>query len=399
MSPSAATPLDGTFVLDLSTFLSGPSATRALADLGATIVKIEPPAGDRTRAGTLLRPGDPPSEFWLALHRDRRSVVLDLKTPDGRAVLMELAARADVLLENFRPGVTAQLGITYEDVRAVNPRIVYCSITGFGPDGPYADRPATDGPVQAFTGALELTGEPGAFGLPMPLQVADLVAGAYAAQAVLAGLLARERTGTGTHADLSMAECLMGWLEITDRGRTLAPPTTLVLDSADGVALLVQTTMHFADRFVELLATTVPACAELATDPRFATRDDRRANLDAYTEIVQRAFRTRSADEWLDALRGVGIPAARIQSDAEARAHPQLAHRDATVEVDVAGLGSRTLLTGPFRFDGERRRDLVPPPALGEHTREVLTELLGYDDARLDDLAARDVFGPARPGD
>ena len=274
---------------------------------------------------------------------------------------------------------------------------MYCTITGFGPDGPYADRPATDGPVQAFTGALELTGEPGGFGLPVPIQVADLVAGAYATQAVLAGLLARQTTGRGTHADVSMAECLLGWLEITDRNRTLAPPTTLVLESADGVALLVQTTMHFADRFVELVG-AVPGGETLLSDPRFATRDDRKDNLDAYVEVVQRAFRTRDAEEWLDALRTVGIPAARIQTSADARGHAQLAHRSATVDVDVPGLGTRTLLAGPFRFDGERRRDLAPPPALGEHTREVLTELLGCTDDRLDELTAGGAFGPPGAG-
>jgi formyl-CoA transferase len=393
VSDDVARPLAGVRVLDLSTFLSGPSATRALADLGAEIVKVEPPTGDRTRAGTGLRPGDPPSEFWLALHRDRRSVVLDLKSGAGRAVLLELAAHADVLLENYRPGVTAQLRIAYEDLEAVNPRLIYCTITGFGPDGPFADRTATDGPVQAFTGALETTGAPGEFGLPIPIQVADLVGGAYAAQAVLAALYAREHTGRGTHTDVSMAECLLGWLEITDRQRTLAPPTTLVLETGDGVALLVQTTMHFADRFVELLA-AVPGCEELATDPRFATRDDRREHLDAYVEVVQRGFRTRAADEWLAALSSVGIPAARIQTSADALAHPQLAHRAATVEVEVPGLGARTLLAGPFRFDGERRRDLVPPPALGEHTAPVLAELLGYDAARLTELAADGAFGP-----
>jgi crotonobetainyl-CoA:carnitine CoA-transferase CaiB-like acyl-CoA transferase len=388
-------PLAGVRVLDLSTFLSGPSATRALADLGAEIVKVEPPTGDRTRAGTGLRPGDPPSEFWLALHRDRRSVVLDLKNEEGRAVLLALVEHADVLLENFRPGVTAQLRIAYEDLSPLNPRLIYCTITGFGPDGPFADRTATDGPVQAFTGALEMTGAPGEFGLPIPVQIADLVGGTYAAQAVLAALYAREHTGRGTHADVSMAECLLGWLEITDRQRTLAPPTTLVLETSDGESLLVQTTMHFAERFVELLA-AVPGCELLATDARFATREDRRDHLDEYVDVVERGFRTRTAEEWLTALSAVGIPAARIQTSAAALAHPQLAHRGATVETEVAGLGTRRLLAGPFRFDGARRRDLVPPPTLGQHTAEVLTELLGYDDARIAALTEAGAFGTAK---
>jgi CoA:oxalate CoA-transferase len=317
---SAEEPLTGTRVLDLTTFLSGPVAARTLADLGADVIRVESPRGDPTRAGTAMFRGDPPSAFYLALHRDRRSIVLDLKTDAGRAVLHDLVAVSDVLLENYRPGVTSRLRVTYDDVRPFNPRLVYCTITGFGPDGPYSQLPATDGAVQAFSGVLELTGQRDEFGLPVPIPIADLVAGATAAQGVLAALLARQRTNAGTHVDVSMVEALLGWLLVGDRERTLAPPTTLVVEGDDGVPLLVQTSLHFQPRLAELLA-KVPGCADLVADPRFATRERRHEHRDEYERLVRRAFASRPSGAWLEALQTIGIPASRIQP-VEVRARP-----------------------------------------------------------------------------
>jgi len=385
-------PLAGFRVLDLTTFLSGPVAARTLADLGADVIRVEPPRGDPTRAGTALRSGDPPSAFYVALHRDRRGVVLDLKNDAGRSVLYDLVKGSDVLLENFRPGVTARLGVSYDDVRPVNPRLVYCTITGYGPDGPYSQLPATDGAVQAFSGLLELTGTAAAFGLPVPIPVADLLAGATAAQGVLAALLDRERTDHGTHLDVSMVEALLGWLLVGDRERTLAPPTTLVVEGNDGVSLLVQTSLHFQPRLVGILA-DVPGCAALATDPRFATREGRQEHRADYERIVRRAFATRSSAEWLDELQRIGIPASGIHPIDDALRHPQLAHREAIVDLDVPGLGRQSVLASPFRFDGRRKIRTTPPPTLGEHTAAVMRTVLGYDDETVADLARRGAFG------
>jgi CoA:oxalate CoA-transferase len=391
---SAPEPLAGIRVLDLTTFLSGPVAARTLAELGADVIRVEPPRGDPTRAGTAMFPGDPPSPFYVALHRDRRGIVLDLKTDAGRGVLYDLVAASDVLLENYRPGVTARLGIGYDTVHARNPRLVYCTITGFGPDGPYSQLPATDGAVQAFSGVLELTGDRDAFGLPVPIPVADLVAGATAAQGVLAALVARGRTDEGTHLDVSMVEALLGWLLVGDRERTLAPPTTLVVEGGDGVPLLVQTSLHFQPRLAELLA-TVPGCDALVTDPRFASRDGRREHRADYEDLVRRAFATRRSAEWLGALETIGIPASRIQTIDGALHHPQLAHRAATTELDVPGVGRQAVLGSPFRFDGHRRTETTPPPTLGEHTADVLRTVVGYDDAALRALVGHGAFGDA----
>jgi crotonobetainyl-CoA:carnitine CoA-transferase CaiB-like acyl-CoA transferase len=391
-------PLAGIRVLDVTTFLSGPVAARTLADLGAEVIRVEPPRGDPTRAGGMLRRGDPPSDFYLALHRDRRAIVLDLKCDAGREVLLALVRRSDVLLENFRPGVAARLGLGPDALAAANPRVVSCSITGFGPDGPAARQSATDGAVQAFAGVLELTAAPGELGLPLPLPVADLVAGATAAQAVLAALVARERAGgdrpeaRGTHIDVSMLEALLGWLLVGDRERTLAPPATLRVVTSDGVELLVQTVLHFQPRLAELLA-SVPGCAGLTSDARFATAASRLEHRDAYETVVRRAFVTRSSKEWLQVLHEIGIPAAPVQHIDDALAHDQLAHRDAVVGIDVPGLGRRRVLASPFRFDGRRKTETAPPPSLGEHTAVVLREVLDCSAAELAALASRGAFG------
>jgi len=369
-------PLAGIRVLDLSTFLSGPMATHTLGELGAEIVKIEPPTGDPTRAGTGLTPGAAPSPFWTALHRDRRSVVLDLKQPAGVQALRDLVGNADVLLENFRPGVTARLGIGPDELRATNPRLIYCSITGYGSDGPGADRPATDGPIQASTGMLDFAGA------PLPLTVADLTGGATAVQAVLAALYARERTGQGCHVDLSLAECLLQWLAVTDRSGSLSPPTTLVLDGSDGVAVLVQTPMHFRARLLALIADT-PGAGVFAADPRWTTPDGPRTHLDAYVEGMRQAFASRPAGEWLALLDAAGIPAARVRTIAAALDDGQARHRGSAGWIELPDGTREPVARSPFVFDGRRREVTSPPPTLGEGTEEVLGRVAGYDEARL----------------
>jgi crotonobetainyl-CoA:carnitine CoA-transferase CaiB-like acyl-CoA transferase len=348
-------PLAGARVIDLTTFLSGPMATHTLGELGADVIKVEPPDGDPTRAGS--RDGQTP--FWLALHRDRRSVVLDLKRPAGVAALRDLVAAADVLVENFRPGVTARLGITDAELRPANPRLIYCSLTGYGAAGPAADQPATDGPIQAFTGAVSLRGT------PIPLTVGDLAGAAHAATAVSAALYARERTGRGCHIELSLAECLVQWLTVGDRGGTLAPPTTLVLETSDGERLLVQTPMHMRAKLLALVGND---------DPRWSTVEGQRAALDEYTAAMARAFAGRPAGEWVAALAAAGIPAAVVRTVEDALADDAVA---------TASVGGETVATSPFVVDGARRTVTAAPPALGAHTEAVLREVAGYDDARV----------------
>jgi crotonobetainyl-CoA:carnitine CoA-transferase CaiB-like acyl-CoA transferase len=211
---------------------------------------------------------------------------------------------------------------------------------------------------------------------------------------VLAALVARQRTDAGTHLDVSMVEALLGWLLVGDRERTLAPPTTLVVEGDDGVPLLVQTSLHFQPRLAELLA-AVPGCAELVDDPRFATRESRHEHRDEYERLVRRAFASRPSGDWLEALQTIGIPASRIQPVDDALAHPQLDYREATAVLDVPGLGHQPVLTSPFRFDGRRKAETTPPPTLGEHTGVVLRTVLGYNDETVADFTQRGAFGTA----
>ncbi len=387
------TPLAGITVLDLSTFLSGPMVTRALADLGAEVIKVESPSGDPTRAGAGMKPGDPPSPFWISLHRDRRGVVLDLKSDEGRSVLMDLVGASDVLVENFRPGVMERLDLAPARLRLVNGRLVHCSITGFGPDGPIADQVSLDGAVQAFAGLVDLADRLGLTASPSPLTVADIAGGSMGTQAILAALLARERTGAGAHIEVSLFEALLQWLTLADRTGTLAPPITQVVVASDGRAMLVQSPLHFQQRLVELVA-QVPGFADLAEKGRFDTLEGVRADPEEYSRAMRRAFASRTSEEWLGLLLEKGIPASLLNSIDEAMDHPQLEYRHAVVELQLADGGRTKVLASPYCFDGIRRTDTRLPPALGEDTASVLRDLLGYDDTRITDLAGSGAFGP-----
>ncbi len=379
-------------MLDLSTFLSGPLATRSLADLGAEIIKIEPPTGDPTRAGTAMAPGQPPSPFWVALHRDRRSVVLDLKTDAGRGVMLDLLAVADVLLENFRPGVMDRFKLGPDELRAANERLISCSITGFGPDGPVADQVSIDGPVQAFSGLVELAGRLGFPRRPLPMTVADIAGAAAASQSILAALFARERGASGCHIDISLFEALIQWLSVADRTGSLAPPVTQVLEGSDGLVMLVQTPMHFQTRLQDLIGTVV-GFESFGTDARFSTKEGVEQHAEEYTATLRRAVATRPRAEWLDILQAAGIPAAPINSLDDALEHPQLAHRHAVADLDVPNVGVTRVVLSPFRFDGARRSETVLPPTLGQDTALVLEGLLGYGAEHMEALAAAGAFG------
>jgi formyl-CoA transferase len=391
-APFELAPLAGIRVLDLTAFLAGPFATHQLGDLGAEIVKIEPPNGDPARAGIGVPGGPATSPFMVALHRDRRSVALDLKNEVGRSLLFRLARCADVLIENFRPGVTRRLGIAYEDVRRVNERIVYCSISGYGADVTTNADAAIDGPVQALAGALDYTAQDDGPGAPIALTIADLAGGVTAVQAVLAALYRRERSGTGCAIDVSLFESLLQWTVVGDRPRSLAPPVTQVARGSDGLAFVVQTPLHFQGRLVDLVA-AVPGFEAVAQDPRFASPAARRQHCEAYLATLAAAFATRPRAAWLNDLRDAGVPAGPVQSIDEALTDTRLEDRRAVTTLDAPDLGPTRVLLSPYVFDGARKTTTEGPPRLGEHTREVLSEWLDLDDVEHDDLAADGAFG------
>ncbi len=318
--------LQGIRVLDVTTFLAGPLATRALADLGADVLKVEPPSGDPTRAG--WKGGPDPSFYWRALHGGRRSVVLDFADPADKAEFLRLASEADIVLENMRPGVTARFGLDGPSLRELFPRLITCAITGFDADEELAGISATDGPVQAWTGAIELMEGWCGAALPMPVQLGDVSGGVAATQGVLAALVARSRTGVGAHVQVSLSGALRHWLAVTDRSGTLRSPATLVLTGSDGARFLVQTPMRFAAKLLELL--------EL--DPATPKSD--------IAEAAASAAAREPAAAWLQRLWAAGIPAAPVRP----------------LGPDVP--------PPPWTIDGVPVQPAGPPPELGANNGE-----------------------------
>lgn len=395
-------PLGDLLVIDLTAHLAGPFATHILADLGAQVVKIEPKSG----RPTVPMPVKGPIPLFAAVNRDKKSVVLDLKKPEGREVLYELAKRADVLIENFRPGVTRRLGVDYETIRGHNPGIVYCSITGFGSTGPLAEKPAFDAVIQAMSGAMHSTGESDRPPSLMTAQMGDLASSCMAAPAILAGLHRKRSTGEGCHVDISMLESMMyllpsqtqgylQWGQIPERHGSSYGFGAIVraFEASDGKYLQVLCPYpHFQERLAEAAA-QVAGCEALTSDPRFQSADGRRENADEFLELVGRAIATRPRDEWLEILAAADVPSAPIHDIAQALAIPQHEHRGFVGEMELAEVGRKKTVGSPFKVSGfDTPREFVPPPEFSEHTEEVLRESLGYSEGRIAELRKAEII-------
>ncbi len=387
-------------VLDLSRVLAGPWATQVLADLGAEVVKVERPgSGDETRGwGPPWLPGregDPGREsaYFASTNRGKRSVTIDLSRPEGQALVRRLAAWADVLFENHKAGALARRGLGYEDLAALNPRLVYCSISGFGQSGPYRDRPGYDFLVQAMGGLMSVTGEPGGPPLKVGVALTDVLTGMYAATATLAALAERERSGRGQHVDLSLLDVQVAALAnqaesylATGRapGRLGNAHPSIVpyqaFPTQDGhLVVAVGNDAQFA-RLAEAVGR--PA---LARDARFATNEARVGHRGELVAILEAALSARPTDEWVRALDAADVPAGPINDLAQVFDDPQVRHRGLRVEVPRPGGEPVPVVASPIRLSRtpvEHR----PPPRLGEHTREVLVEVLGLEDAEVEAL-------------
>jgi crotonobetainyl-CoA:carnitine CoA-transferase CaiB-like acyl-CoA transferase len=381
-------------VLDLSRVLAGPWASQVLADLGADVVKVERPgAGDDTRGWgpPWLRDADGAetgeSAYFLSANRGKRSVTIDLSRGEGQALVRRLAARADVLLENFRVGGLEQYGLDYAALSALNPRLVYCSITGFGQTGPYRDRAGYDFLLQAMGGLMSITGAPDGApgGGPMKVGVAvtDVLTGMYAATAVLAALAHRERSGRGQHVDLSLLDVQVAMLANQAQAylSTGTPPGRLgnahpsivpyqAFAAADGhVVIAVGNDGQFA-RLCEVLGQ--PA---LAADPRFSANAARVEHRAALLAILEPALAARPAAAWIAALEAAGVPCGPINDLRQVFEDPQVRHRGMRQEVDHPLGGRVALVASPIRLSATPVAPPVAPPTLGQHTAEVLAEL------------------------
>lgn len=377
--------LDGLRVVDLTQVMAGPFCTMLLADLGADVIKIEPPGGDLSRSmgGDRLKlKGDDRAPF-MALNRNKRSVVLDLRLPDDLQQLHALVRDADVFVENFRPGVAAKLGIGYEAVKAINPRLVYASISGFGQTGPYADRPGFDLIAQGMAGIMSVTGTPGGDPVKAGVPVSDLAAGLYAATAILAALHARERTGEGQWVETSLFEAALGlsvW-ESTEYFATGDPPQAL--GSAHRLSAPYQA-FRASDGWLTIAALT-PAhwerlCAvlgrpDLATDPRFATNAQRMAHRDDLVVDIEAALSSGTVEDWVTRLLAEGVPAGPLYDYAQVFGDPHVAARRMVETVDHPVAGSVRTLGIPVKMTGTPAEVRLPPPLLGQHSSELRTAL------------------------
>ena len=400
--------LDGIRVLDLSRILAGPWCTQNLADLGADVIKIErPQVGDDTRAWgpPYLKDGDGrdtnESAYYLSANRNKRSVEADMATPAGAALIRELAAVSDILVENFKVGGLAKYGLDYDSLKAINPRLIYCSVTGFGQDGPFATRPGYDFMIQGMGGLMSITGErddlPGGGPQKAGVAVTDIVTGMYATVAILAALQERHRSGLGQHLDIALLDCHVALLanQNSNYFNSGVAPTRAgnahqnvvpyqVFAASDGH--LIVATGNESQYRAYCRAIGVP---ELGDDPRFATNRLRVTNRDVLVDLLTAIMREGRRDDWIAKLEAVGVPCGPINNIAQAFAHPQSQARQLRRDLPHPAGGTAPVTASPLRFSASPVVYRRAPPLLGEHTEEVLREVLGKSAGEIAAVKAR----------
>ena len=388
--------LEGIKVVDLCSVVSGPVAMATLADQGADVVKVESLAGDVTRGARPESPGFAPG--FVACNRGKRSIALDLKHAQGQAVLWRLLERADVVAQNFRPGVMERLGFGYEAVAARNPGIVFLSISGVGPTGPYAKKRVYDPTIQSLTGFTDIQADPITRRPKMVRTlVADKTTAIYAAQAVTAALLARTRTGKGQHLEVAMLDVMMSFLwpegmapfAVVAEDRRDAPntPHDMIFETADGYV----TFGTVSDKEWTGLCTALKR-PELIADERFATGAQRSANRQVRMETVEAAIAGFSSDEIIARLEANDVPCMKVKTRREALDDPQIIANEIVAEIDQPGVGRMRQARPAARFADTPSHSPRPAPALGQHSREILTEV-GFGDVEIASLIDEGVVG------
>jgi crotonobetainyl-CoA:carnitine CoA-transferase CaiB-like acyl-CoA transferase len=381
--------------------LTGDYASMLLGDMGAEVIKIEPPG-----TGDPLRKMPPhfvegQSAYFLSINRNKRSLTLDLRSEAGREVFHELVKMSDVVFDNFRPGILERLGADPETVRRINPRIVSCSISSFGQDGPYAEQPAFDLTIQALSGAMSITGEPGRLPVRMGIPMGDLAGSMFAAFSISAALYQRERTGEGTRIDLSLLDCLASMQTYVAQyylsGGEVAGPQgsghmSVVPYGAFPTRDRPIVVAIFVEKFWKTLCDVV-GLPEMGEDERLASTAGRLEHRDEVDRRLAAQFLTDTQEGWIARLRAARIPCAPILGIDQVLEDEQIAHREMVVEVDHPVCGKVPMLGDPVKIDPEPDSEhFRAPPTLGQHTERILRDLLGYDEARIEALRADEVI-------
>lgn len=383
-------PLSGVRILELGQIIAGTYGAQVLTDLGAEVIKIETPEGDLGRIPSVA-PYKGVSALFLTFNRNKKSIVINLKTDEGRALFHELVQVSDVVIDNFRAGVLERLKIDYATLSAINPRIIQCSVTGFGSEGAYKDFPALDLVIQAISGYLSITGEPGRPPARVGIPLADMSGGIFSCKAVLAALYQREKTGKGARVETSMFDGMLNLLSYMathylTAGDVPTPQGTSheftvpwqAFAALDGYLVIATRQEVFWKKLCGVLEHP-----ELADDPRFATNPLRLEHRATLVPLLEGILRQRTVRAWLEKLYAADVPAAPVNDLAQAFAEPPVREREMIVEYDHPQVGNVRLPGNPIKFDGMGKTISNPAPLLGEHTDAVLRDVLHLDDARI----------------
>ncbi|HEV8306204.1 MAG TPA: CoA transferase [Methylomirabilota bacterium] len=399
--------LDDLRIIDLSRIVAGPLATQIFSDYGAEVIKVEEPRlGDDSRHWAPPRAPNGDASYFYAVNRGKKSIAIDLKHPRGRALVVELCRRGDVLVENFTPGTMERLGLGAETLRAENPRLIYCSISGFGATGPYRERAGYDAIMQGFTGLMSITGEPDGPPVKVGVALIDVITALYAHGAILAAVHHRARTGEGQRLELSLMECGIAALinaataylvggEVQGRWGSAHPSLVpyQAFRARDGYLMVGAGNERLWKAFCEVLG-----APEWADDPRYDTNAKRVECRAELVGLIESRLAARSRDAWVGAFAAAGLPAGPINDIGQVFADPQVQHREMAAPLEHPTAGRIRLPGIPVKFGATPARIQGPPPRLGEHTDQVLRDVLGLGAADIAELRTAGVIGD-HPGD
>lgn len=385
-------PLQNIRVLDLSRVLAGPYCTMVLGDLGAEVIKVEPPEGDETRGwGPPFAGGE--SAYYLCVNRNKRGMVVNLKTDEGREILRELAMQSDVLVENFRPGTLKKFGLDFETLHDLNPGLVYCSISSFGQTGSLRDKPGYDFMIQAMGGIMSVTGEPDGEPMKVGVAVADLFAGQNAVIAILSALQVRTFTGEGQYIDIALFDSQLGWLANVASNFLISGKNPKRYGNAHANIVPYQSFQASDGWLVVAVGNdkqfeafcNVIGMPDLSVDPKFQTNKLRVENREALITILKPIFMQKTVSEWL-ALIGDQFPCGPINTFDQVFSMPHVKEREMLVQMDHPTIGALPLVSSPLKMGGTPVSYRLPPPLMGQHTKDILCEVLGYSEEKVSAL-------------